>query len=752
MQLNALSQRAAVEVDGALQGPEQNGGEPLGAGLRDELEHAFDWDFSAVRVHADREAARGAAALGAQAFTSGRHIFFSSQSFAPETEAGRRLLTHELAHVTQHDRSPSVDGPLRAKPDAGKGKPKTTTRPFTIMLNGKALDAQQLQREFVRQYYDLTTDAEIEAKLRLWSTPARGTTDAEVKRGRVQANVTTANETDFGELSLEEKDAVNAETDRRFWGKTNYKPGQKLGRSAQDQQMAKRWLATRNSVLAEDLQRKRIDALPEDIKRVLFAGDSNAASLTPDDYGKALSIAEKLAQLRPEQRQDYLARINARTTSLEALDRSVDDYIALQQNRARQAQEIDQTAKPLMGRDELYKQYRFWKLYGQKVTLGGDASKEDQELADSMTESIRVNLLKALQDQHINSIAEFEANIEAYRVGFRTHAVNLALDVLARYEHFLFEERTKLEKPGAPEAIAQGIASSGAAKAYAEAHEHEGTARNLEFAHEPKETWWIKPHQEAKNRAAAARSSAEAAVNSGSGNDPLVAERGIDREKLAGLGPKETRAFLFKELVERERAAASARKDFIDDPDRVFKLPDLISAAKELHSVAPGTVFNSIIDDFISDEASKHLISEIIKGVLVLALALLVPGGGWVAAAALVGSAALSAHGAYEAYRQYETDSRDYELHFLSEEPSLFWVGVAIAGAALDLGVAASALIKTSAAGLKALRGPLQEFAKEGDVAKLLAQIQKAEGLDLKVKQALERSLEAEQLARAAQK
>ncbi len=62
------------------------------------------YHFSDVRVHTDPAAGRAAEALGASAFTSGRHIVFAPRAFDPASPSGRRLLAHELAHVVQQRR------------------------------------------------------------------------------------------------------------------------------------------------------------------------------------------------------------------------------------------------------------------------------------------------------------------------------------------------------------------------------------------------------------------------------------------------------------------------------------------------------------------------------------------------------------------------------------------------------------------------------------------------------------------------
>lgn len=76
-------------------------GAPLDAAARAYFEPRFGHDFSAVRVHADGEAAASAAALNAAAYAVGNHLVFAADQFAPHTPGGQHLLAHELAHVVQ---------------------------------------------------------------------------------------------------------------------------------------------------------------------------------------------------------------------------------------------------------------------------------------------------------------------------------------------------------------------------------------------------------------------------------------------------------------------------------------------------------------------------------------------------------------------------------------------------------------------------------------------------------------------------
>lgn len=76
-------------------------GEPLPTLLRAELEHAFDADLRAVRIHRDAPSAVAALQFGARAFASGATIHFGAGQFAPQSESGRALVAHEIAHVLQ---------------------------------------------------------------------------------------------------------------------------------------------------------------------------------------------------------------------------------------------------------------------------------------------------------------------------------------------------------------------------------------------------------------------------------------------------------------------------------------------------------------------------------------------------------------------------------------------------------------------------------------------------------------------------
>jgi hypothetical protein len=90
-------------VQETLQAP----GQPLEPGVRGQMEGRFGRDFSQVRVHTGEQAAKSAAGIGALAYTVGSHIAFKAGQYRPETQAGQKLLAHELAHVAQQGQGSS---------------------------------------------------------------------------------------------------------------------------------------------------------------------------------------------------------------------------------------------------------------------------------------------------------------------------------------------------------------------------------------------------------------------------------------------------------------------------------------------------------------------------------------------------------------------------------------------------------------------------------------------------------------------
>jgi hypothetical protein len=110
---SSLIQRSATHESALPQAPPMiqdvlnSPGQALDTATSSFMENRFGHDFSGVRIHTDPRAAQSARAIAARAYTVGNHIVFGESQFDSSNSRGRRLLSHELAHVVQQ-RSGSV--------------------------------------------------------------------------------------------------------------------------------------------------------------------------------------------------------------------------------------------------------------------------------------------------------------------------------------------------------------------------------------------------------------------------------------------------------------------------------------------------------------------------------------------------------------------------------------------------------------------------------------------------------------------
>jgi hypothetical protein len=109
-------------------------GQPLDPATRAFMEPRFGQDFSGVRVHTDAKAAESARAVNAKAYTAGKNVVFGAGQYGPGTDAGQRLLGHELTHVVQQGESGRFSSSSQLKPGAAPGA-MSATPPAMVQRN-----------------------------------------------------------------------------------------------------------------------------------------------------------------------------------------------------------------------------------------------------------------------------------------------------------------------------------------------------------------------------------------------------------------------------------------------------------------------------------------------------------------------------------------------------------------------------------------------------------------------------------------
>ena len=101
--------------------PAGSSGAPLDQGTREVMEASLGSGFGDVRIHNDAPAAHSAEAFSADAYTTGRDIYFAAGKYAPSSHEGRHLLAHELSHTVQQSQ-----GKVTSKGVALKGNTQVT--------------------------------------------------------------------------------------------------------------------------------------------------------------------------------------------------------------------------------------------------------------------------------------------------------------------------------------------------------------------------------------------------------------------------------------------------------------------------------------------------------------------------------------------------------------------------------------------------------------------------------------------------
>jgi hypothetical protein len=165
--LRVESPETAVLVDEAV----REASEPIEEGARFQMEALFGRDFSQIRIHSGPAAEAAARALGAEAFTVGRHVIFGSGRYRPESRAGINLLAHELTHTVQN-RGAEPDGnwrvaaqnhPAEVEAQRGSVSESSHAAPSGLILRRVAADAAPEQVDPARLAETLTV-----AILRIW--------------------------------------------------------------------------------------------------------------------------------------------------------------------------------------------------------------------------------------------------------------------------------------------------------------------------------------------------------------------------------------------------------------------------------------------------------------------------------------------------------------------------------------------------------------------------------------------------------
>jgi hypothetical protein len=549
-----------------------------------------------------------------------------------------------------------------------------------------------------------------------------------------------------------DKKALMDEIDRRYYAAsgnaegTKIKPGEKGN--------AQLWFQIRDEVL---FQHDYFAKLPPKVKE-LIKFSIHGRELTPADYDKLFEIAKKIERMPPGQVADYASKVTGSTTDLDAFDAALDKYITEHATREHQASERDKVKTQLLGLEEVYKKYRSYKsaltTEAMGASMGMSVPGAPVMLPGTPTASgmYRKELEELLKPHGFASISEFEAFIKKFEKAFELEAVNITKDLMAKYAGRLYREAERYKDPKELSALHQKL--GGVRTNYKEFEKNAKISNNYNRDSEMSRlpgNGHLRPKigpAEAKaayDKAAAAKAAAQADVQGLAGAHPIFQEdhlpldRRIDKASLASADESQLGSLIQSHLAARQKDVAEARDRLDDKPELIYKLDKLLPQFYLQQNIASGSIYDMIIQDKIKDDAIMKLIGGIVLAVVAIALAIVSFGTATPAIAA--GAAAmgfgLSAYMAYDEYQHYAEEKDMADVGF-AKDPSVVWLVVAVAGAALDMGAAVKAM--------KAL-GPAAKTLEAGgdaaEFAKLVKALEAKGEIDAKIARAAEQAAAA---------
>jgi hypothetical protein len=224
----------------------------------------------------------------------------------------------------------------------------------------------------------------------------------------------------------------------------------------------------------------------------------------------------------------------------------------------------------------------------------------------------------------------------------------------------------------------------------------------------------------ARADAAAAKEKTQRTVGELAKDHPLLKEDGlpedsrINKSALARADENQLSALLQTHIARRTSDVAEAQARILDKPAVIYKMEKLMPQFYARQGIAAGSIYDLIIQDKMRDDSLAKIGAGLLLALIAIALSVLSAGTAIPLVAAASGLAGLSigAHAALEEYREY-AEQQDLADVGLAEEPSTFWLTVAIIAAGFDAASAVKALeVLGPAARTFHAGGDLDEFVK----------------------------------------
>lgn len=773
----------AVATDGVA-----GGGDALP--FLDVVQRAFGrHDVRGLRAHVGGAAADAAHAIGARAYTTGIHIAFAQ---APDLHT----VAHEAAHAIQQRGGVQLTGGVGVAGDAYerhadlvadavvRGESvEALLDPFAGILPGapaaapvqrkgereadgafvafqivvdRPMTPAEFEREVKRQVFGDETVAVTAAiagdeylpehspytvqvavkalrRRRLKAAGTRGIAvgaDGEIAgaTGRAQAFRTQAHDGHHA--------ALVAEIDRRYGELTRAKPGARIASATSER--AELWRAIRDEVLFE---REYLGALPTNVRTVLRAG-VRGRDLAPADYEQLFRVAKQIEAMPVDHLRDYLGKVGQAAASIDDLEVSLARHAAAMTTRDRESAEREAVKTDLAGLEGLYRLYR-----AAERTAPSTPYVARRWAAD------KAEFERQLDAYGFGSVAQFKRLIHSWEQVFEIGAAGVAGDLLERYDARLQREAGRYQSTGEVRALHEALAplrshqaayeqSRDQFKEYVVAMQTPAFPSGGRLPRKPSHAEGAAAAQRATVALAAERDvlRALAAQHPVFQEDDLPEDQRISKTALAHADEHQLAGVLAAYIARRLADIADVQRRLASKRALIYKMDKLFPRFYAQLGVAPGSVFDMIVEDKRRDVAGAKLIDGLVVAIAAVALSVVSAGAATPAAVAAVTATAGFGLGAYSAYQEYQDYAEQGDLADVgaASRSSSTWLVVSMLGAGLDLAPVAKAA--------RALAPAAQVFEATGDLAgfaKAVAALEKAGQIEARAAQAAHRAAAA---------
>ncbi|WP_294304346.1 peptidoglycan-binding domain-containing protein [uncultured Chryseobacterium sp.] len=452
---------------------------------------------------------------------------------------------------------------------------------------------------------------------------------------------------------------------------------------------------------------------------------------------QSMRILDLLRQLSDAEIADYQSKVSQETTDLKVLEASLRNYIEERNTKNKEQDELESVKTKLYGLEELYTQYT---RYLQISTTTNQGTIKDPIIVANPVHAIAEReLTEAMITNGFASIEEFEFYIKSYENTFEKETVRIGTEMLQHYKHTLFEEDKKLNNPVFLNRLSQNIIKSGAKENYKIGSQiKENSKIVLEHG-----ISYYDPEQ--FNLGQSKIDDANESISKLSKQTPLVNDPGFDKEEFAEItNINDLKEFLHNYIISQNEKVDDVITNIRENPEHIYELDNLFKASYAKQNIEKSSIYDRIITAKHEKLRGLKVLLSICEGIFALALIVVTWGAATpvvIAGGAL--SLAVSIDVAYDTIKEYKNNNEFHDVGLLSDDPSLLWVVIAIAGVALDAG--ALAAILKSAKPIAAAGKAFNEAENTTEaLSKLESDLAKIEGLEERVQRNIVRQAELE--------